>query len=98
MMAETFGGTNKCNSASHCVINCLMMIAMMSLGLGTKSLLTFLGLLGMCSGLGNPSRWSKIQDHLGVTMEGVVEAAMKENLAKEIAPQWLLVSNMVPMD
>lgn len=76
---------NNDDCAGNCVSNSsVLVLAMQQLGLGMRSVLTFLGTLGMQASMGNTSQWKKIQDQVGVAEEAVKDKVLKENAAAAI--------------
>jgi len=72
------------DSARNYIINSLLVLAMQQLGLGTVSVATMLGAIGIRHSLGKIRQWNKIQDMVGLAEQAVKEEVLAENVAMAI--------------
>jgi hypothetical protein len=66
------------NAAKNYLINSLLWLAAQQLGLGSESILTFLGMLGMKATTGNRTAWKDIQELVGTAEEKVMQEVLAE--------------------
>ena len=65
-------------------INYSMSLLMQQLGMGLRGVTTLLSFLGIAAGIGNPHKWKRIQDEVGLAEEAVAADVVNDNIRVEV--------------